>query len=148
MDEEHKTLGFNPNDPQAWEPDEPLRTKTGRVLTDADIQALADEAERGYDLPAQRRRRVNVEDCIAMSEDGDWYAFRRDGSTSRPQIMAAVCRDGEEHGAAWFEILEAFKVLAGFVCPDPEMGEGHWKQCAHLHRPGAVPAWIVERRKP
>lgn len=25
------------------------RTKTGRVLTDADIQALADEAERGYD---------------------------------------------------------------------------------------------------
>lgn len=26
-----------------------LRTKTGRVLTDEEIQALADEAERGYD---------------------------------------------------------------------------------------------------
>lgn len=26
-----------------------LRTKSGRVLTDADIEALADEAERGYD---------------------------------------------------------------------------------------------------
>ena len=25
-------------------------TKTGKVLTDADIQALADEAERGYDV--------------------------------------------------------------------------------------------------
>lgn len=24
------------------------RTKTGRVVTEADIQALADEAERGY----------------------------------------------------------------------------------------------------
>jgi hypothetical protein len=28
--------------------DEPIVTKTGRVLTDADIQALADEAEAGY----------------------------------------------------------------------------------------------------
>lgn len=27
-----------------------LRTRTGRVLTDADIEAAADEAERGYDL--------------------------------------------------------------------------------------------------
>jgi hypothetical protein len=26
------------------------KTKTGRVLTDADIKALADEAERGYDV--------------------------------------------------------------------------------------------------
>jgi hypothetical protein len=29
----------------------PPVTKTGRVLTDADLNALADEAERGYDLP-------------------------------------------------------------------------------------------------
>ena len=27
-----------------------FRTKTGKVLTDADIQALADEAEAGYDV--------------------------------------------------------------------------------------------------
>lgn len=26
------------------------KTKTGRVLTDEDIQALADEAEQGYDV--------------------------------------------------------------------------------------------------
>lgn len=26
------------------------RTKTGKVLTDADLEALADEAERGYDV--------------------------------------------------------------------------------------------------
>jgi hypothetical protein len=30
-------------------------TKTGRVLFDADIQALADEAERGYDVEAITR---------------------------------------------------------------------------------------------
>jgi hypothetical protein len=28
----------------------PFITKTGKVLTDADIEALADEAERGYDV--------------------------------------------------------------------------------------------------
>ena len=34
------------------------RTKTGKVLTDTDIEALADEAEHGYDVDQliQRRR--------------------------------------------------------------------------------------------
>jgi len=31
-------------------------TSTGKVLTDADIQALADEAERGYDVEHLRQR--------------------------------------------------------------------------------------------
>lgn len=33
------------------------KTKTGKVLSDADIEALADEAERGYDIEALQRRR-------------------------------------------------------------------------------------------
>lgn len=33
------------------------RTKTGKVLTDADIEALADEAESGYDVEALKTRR-------------------------------------------------------------------------------------------
>lgn len=32
-------------------------TKTGRTLTDADIEGLADEAEQGYDVEELRRRR-------------------------------------------------------------------------------------------
>jgi len=32
------------------------RTKSGRVLTDAEIQKLADEAERGYDVEHLRDR--------------------------------------------------------------------------------------------
>jgi hypothetical protein len=32
-------------------------TKTGRELTDADIEELADEAERGYDVDELKRRR-------------------------------------------------------------------------------------------
>ncbi len=35
----------------------PYTTKTGRVLSDADIEALADEAERGYDVEDLKRRR-------------------------------------------------------------------------------------------
>ena len=33
------------------------RTKSGQVLTDADIEALADEAERGYDVEELKVRR-------------------------------------------------------------------------------------------
>ena len=36
---------------------EPYKTKTGKVLTDADIEAMADEAERGYDVEALKTRR-------------------------------------------------------------------------------------------
>ena len=35
----------------------PYKTKTGRVLTDADIESMADEAERGYDVETLRSRR-------------------------------------------------------------------------------------------
>jgi len=33
------------------------KTKTGRELTDADIEALADEAERGHDVDVLKSRR-------------------------------------------------------------------------------------------
>lgn len=35
----------------------PFKTKTGKVLTDVDIEAMADEAERGYDLDMLKARR-------------------------------------------------------------------------------------------
>ena len=35
-----------------------MRTKSGRVLKDRDIAALAREAEAGYDLTSAKRRRV------------------------------------------------------------------------------------------
>lgn len=30
--------------------DKPFRTKSGRILSDEEIEALADEAERGYEV--------------------------------------------------------------------------------------------------
>lgn len=47
------------------------RTKTGRVLTDAEIEVLAEEAERGYDLkpgdlkPTRRW-------CGTLTDRPDW----------------------------------------------------------------------------
>lgn len=40
-------------------PDKPktYRTKTGKMLTDADVEAMADEAERGYDVEQLKARR-------------------------------------------------------------------------------------------
>jgi hypothetical protein len=43
--------------------DEPIVTKTGKVLTDADIQALADEAEAGYPV---------CPGCKAIATKGPW----------------------------------------------------------------------------
>jgi hypothetical protein len=36
----------------------PFITKSGKMLTDADIQALANEAERGYDVESLRQRQL------------------------------------------------------------------------------------------
>lgn len=50
------------------EPTTGYRTKTGKILTDSDIEALADEAERGYDvevLKARRRGRPMIGDAPA-----------------------------------------------------------------------------------
>jgi hypothetical protein len=57
-------------------------TRSGRVLTDADNQALADEAERGYDVDPDARPgplRAAVADLQATVEavDGERRRLRR-----------------------------------------------------------------------
>lgn len=50
------------------EPTTRYRTTTGKVLTDSDIEALADEAEKGYDveeLKTRRRGRPMIGDAPA-----------------------------------------------------------------------------------
>jgi hypothetical protein len=43
-------------------------TKSGRVLTDEDIEALADEAERGYDVSNLKCRRCGAGYSDALRE--------------------------------------------------------------------------------
>src|SRR4051794_13518663 len=49
-----------------------LRTKSGRVLTDADIQALSQEAERGYDVTGVRK--VKPENTLLHTTDARVWA--------------------------------------------------------------------------
>lgn len=74
----------------------PIRTVTGKVLTDADIQRLADEAERGYDVKPEPEptvvssngtsppvfeavaRRFDDPDVLIIRDDqGGWWEARR-----------------------------------------------------------------------
>jgi len=42
-------------------PSDPIVTVDGRVLTEADIEALADEAEAGYDICVSCHHRVTLQ---------------------------------------------------------------------------------------
>jgi len=80
-----------------------VKTKTGHVLTDAEIKALADEAERGYDvdqLKARRRGRP-----MLGSGPAEVVPVRLD-----PELRRAVeARAKAEHRSASEIIREALR---------------------------------------
>jgi len=80
-----------------------VKTNSGRVLTDAEIEALADEAERGYDvnqLKARRRGRPTL-----GSGPSEVVPVRLD-----PELKRAVeARAKAEHRSASEIIREALR---------------------------------------
>jgi hypothetical protein len=80
-----------------------VKTNTGRVLTDAEIEALADEAARGYDvdqLKARRRGRP-----LLGSAPSEVVPVRLD-----PELKRAVeARAKAEHRSASEIIREALR---------------------------------------
>lgn len=70
-------------------------TKSGKVLTDADIQALADEAERGYDPDTIGPNQVRRGDEFADDEPVVRYfgpeRLRKDYETQVPAPLGATC---------------------------------------------------------
>lgn len=82
------------------------------------------------------------EPLIAMSEDGDWFAYRKEGLT-RSQAMSRVARGADDLGyGSWHETLTRYRVLARYVA---ETTRGWWEEVAPSH-PGSTPAWIVCER--
>ncbi len=83
-----------------------LQTKTGRVLTDADIEALADEAEQGYDVEHLKRRtsmkRLTQElariGLVEVPSEG-WIAKCKCGWSSLPYPYGSINKalDSYEH---------------------------------------------------
>lgn len=89
------------------EPERTYRTKSGRVLTDADIEALADEAERGYDvshLKARQDKRYSrpvppYRHMVDVQGDGSKYRKLYDGTDAADAMAAwsAAIQAGEEY---------------------------------------------------
>lgn len=67
-------------------------TKSGRVLTDADIEVLADEAERGYDLPKLDRSKAKHRGGIVLPEDcWEWLRTTADhDGSSRDDLIEGL----------------------------------------------------------
>ncbi len=85
---------------------EPYRTESGRVLTDADIEAMADEAERGYEvamLKAGRRSRP-----VIGSAPDDLFPVRLD-----PDLRHALSARAEAEHTTTNEIIR--KALRQFL---------------------------------
>jgi hypothetical protein len=83
--------------------DDPIVTKSGRVLTDTDIEALAAEAEQGYDVshlpPADPKRIEHVAQKFA--------AIVRDaGESDQSKIRRQLERADNPFAARVLEILK------------------------------------------
>lgn len=68
-----------------------LRTKSGKILTDADIQELADEAEKGYDVSSLTDRQMRLDtDTIAPRIEGERLRIFRVKDGGEPEIVATA----------------------------------------------------------
>ncbi len=82
-----------------------MKTKSGRVLTAADIEALAAEAERGYDLTKAKRRRVGRPSLGRGTSPR--VQFRLEAALyKKAQAKAAV--DGRSLSAVGRELFERY----------------------------------------
>ena len=84
-------------DLSAFDDHEPLVTKTGLVLTEAEVQQLADEAERGYDvgdLEQAESRRVTPATIKEVVEK----KFKREGYQMVPAVRFEGAFDFGRHG--------------------------------------------------
>lgn len=83
--------------------------------------------------------RVSIEDCIAVSEDFDWFAFPAE--YTRGQVIGALAAED----SSWFDTLRRFQVKRGYVVQGVQDG-GAWYWEAEEGDADAIAAWIVRRK--
>ncbi len=101
-----------------------LRTASGRVFTDADVQALADEAEGGYDVTALRSRPTR-----RAGERAEVVPVRMP-----PELKAEVEQRAEEEGSSVSEIVRA-AMRARLDDGEPDPPEGGSRPAVNRHGP-------------
>jgi hypothetical protein len=102
--------------------DDPHVTASGKVLTDGDIQALADEAERGYDVnQLAHSARMSVR-LVEGGDDGGWVA----SIVGRPGLAG----EGDSRRAAVVDLFAAMDAA------DDDPTDGYHRT---LDPPGATP---------
>ena len=77
-----------------------MKTKSGRMLTSAEIEALASEAEGGYDLTKAKRRRVGrpslergTSPRVQFRIEADLYKKAQAKAAAEERSLSAVGRD-------------------------------------------------------
>jgi hypothetical protein len=115
--------------------DEPIVTKTGKVLTDADIEALVEEAERGYDVSKLTPR--TRPDTASSSDLGMDVDERVVGAAARALAYAADKRQINLGGHSVVELAQIVATVAtetginvGFVV----LGTRHRDVVEHAER--------------
>lgn len=81
----------------------------------------------------------DISDCLAMSDDGAWYAFP--GELSRGDVITAMT----DVSNSWIETLRLFAVKRGHVVQGLQ-GNESWYWEAEATDVGAIACWIVRRR--
>lgn len=82
-------------------------TKSGRTLTEADVERLADEAERGYDLSTWVHRRGRPPLEAGLDEPSPRIAVRVPASLHR-RVMSQAAAEGRSVSEVVRDLLEAY----------------------------------------
>ena len=93
-----------------------VRTRHGRVVTDADLDRMADEAEAGYDLSTWRRRAgrppLNGTSAGAHSP----RVTTRVPEELRARVASRASSEGKSVSALMRGLLEAYASAASSTC--------------------------------
>lgn len=85
-----------------------------------------------------------TEDCIAISEDGDWAAYPK--TMKRGQVFSKLAANSSVTGMDWWTLTHHYAVRAGHVHED--IGEpGYWHEVEDgITCERCVACWIVRRK--
>jgi predicted DNA binding CopG/RHH family protein len=93
-----------------------VRTRSGRVVTDTDLDRMADEAEAGYDLSTWKRRAGRPSLGASSTGNHSPRITARVPEELRARVASRASLEGKSVSAVMRDLLEAY---AGEHFPEP-----------------------------